>query len=186
MIAFPCTSWSRARWPPLRTTLQLSGVDGLGDKEKQQIKDGNATLMFAIAVVKACLAAHVPCVCENPASSMAWLEPSMQRLKVRCSSDTTVDLCQCGAAWRKRTRLVAWNCMLPPQSLQALCHGLKGICDRTGRPHLILRGKDPCTGADRTKIAQAYPVQFAKEVAKWICLGKDKLELVRLTKLSCS
>ena len=125
-------------------------------------------------------------LCENPASSMAWLEPSMQRLMIRCSSDTTVDLCQCGAAWRKRTRLVAWNCMLPPQSLQALCHGLKGICDRTGRPHLILRGKDPCTGADRTKIAQAYPVQFAKEVAKWICLGKDKLELVRLTKLSCS
>ena len=180
MTAFPCTSWSRARWPPLRTTLQLAGVDGLNEKEQKQVADGDATLRFATAVVRACLAADVPCICENPAAGMAWLEPSMQKLRVRASSDTTCDLCQFSAPWRKRTRLVAWCCGAPPAQFTALCQGRHGLCSRTDKPHLVLRGKCPSTGQDRTKIAQAYPVTFARAIAKWFCDGRERLRLSRL------
>eukprot|EP00973_Karenia_brevis_P024336 3357165-Karenia_brevis.AAC.1 len=71
-----------------------------------------------------------------------------------------------GAAWRKRTGFLAFDLDLGQLELH-LCQGpnkRQGICVRTSKPHLQLRGTNSA-GVFKTRVAQAYPKKLCREVA---------------------
>ena len=181
MCAFPCTTWSRARHPPLRTSSCLFGKPNLQEKEKVQVQIGNQTFLFTGRVVKAANAVWMPIVCENPVGSMAWIASPMAELRALASKEASTDMCQFACRWRKRTRLVGWQVSRPPADLFKLCSS-GAVCSATGRPHLVLRGTMPGTGIAYTRIAQAYPTQLATKLALWISQSSDHRDLIMLQK----
>ena len=79
----------------------------------------------------------------------------------------TIDMCAYGTRWRKRTGLLV--CNLDASSLaalQQLCGGTEGKCGHTGRPHILLKGKDPQSGRNWTSLGQVYPRRLCKAIAK--------------------
>lgn len=93
--------------------------------------------------------------------------PPISRL-LKVGNLVSTDFCQFGTAWRKRTGLASWNaCDLSPAV--RLCCGRNFLCSRTHKPHMILKGRAP-SGASWTKIAEPYPVQFAR--AAWTALDR--------------
>ena len=94
MCAFPCTTWSRARHPPLRTNAFLFGKPGMRDHEEEQVRIGNLTSALASRMVKAAIAVRIPIVCENPVASMAWRASPMSELRVQAGMEASTDLCK--------------------------------------------------------------------------------------------
>ena len=121
--------------------------------------------MFKTAhIIKTCNKFEVPCILENPSGSMLFqAHPIRKLLGLSSSQSTTIDQCQYGTRWRKRTRLAAWNCT-DMSSLCKLCTGHKGICSLTHKPHILLQGKSP-QGPLWTSIAQEYPRKLCSALA---------------------
>eukprot|EP00959_Pyramimonas_sp_CCMP1952_P119801 2504940-Pyramimonas_sp.AAC.1 len=88
---------------------------------------------------------RVPCIIENPLTSMFWILPEVLRLSAHPRvSIHRADLCQVGTRWRKATKFML--CNIPEEGGRSLepfkCSG-RGVCSRTGRPHIELSGKAP-------------------------------------------
>ena len=168
----PCTTWSRARhgpvgssWDPLRDNQHIYGIPGLSSHDQHKIRVGNRTMTCTARLIRLCCRFKVPCFLENPSGSMMWLAPPILRLCHHSESRCCVcDFCQYGARWRKRTRIQTWNAPELP-SLNHTCHGHKGICSRTHKHHIVLKGQDPVSKQLWTQIAQPYP----KTVCCWGC-----------------
>ena len=100
---------------------------------------------------------------ENPSSSTLWQVPEfvawhdLQRL-----TSVSVDYCQFSQPWRKRTRF-AFSSVLNASSLQRLCKGHKGVCSRTGKLHVQLKGK--LREVNLTKLAEPYPKVLCHRIA---------------------
>ena len=154
-IGTPCNSWSRARHDldggGPRDKDHMYGKPNLSLADAQRVKFGNTTLRFSIKVIRTSDHCGIPTVLENPASSMIWQVSALQRLK---GSPVLLDYCQFGMRWRKRTRFQTWN-IDPPEN--RLCKGHRGICSRTNRPHIILKGYDKVSKQNWTHIAEPYP-----------------------------
>ena len=130
---FPCTTWSTARWPPLRSAARLRGLPEkvLSPIDAQKVRTGNATIDAAKRVARACAHYIVPCILENPHSSLAWQEAGMAQIRrLACAQEVVVDYCQYGSPWRKRTRLLCLHIASTP-SMCRRCAGKQGICSRT-------------------------------------------------------
>ena len=180
-MLFPCTTWSRARWPPLRTSSHLQGLPSLNENEKSQVDIGNCTYQFACKVVAAAIRSKVPCVCENPQRSMAWMAPPMSELMmVAIVLDT--DMCQYRARWKKRTKLCGWNMVSQHAGLDLKCSG-RGECSLTGKQHIVLTGT--VNGVARTRLAQAYPPALARKLAEWLYRSQELKVYNRLVKSCC-
>ena len=83
---------------------------------------------------------------------------------------------------KKRTAIIG---TVPDNAiLQRCCTGQGAFCSN-GRPHVILRGIDPASGLRRTKLAEHYPVQFARAVATALAQAADAIEFERVCKLAC-
>ena len=54
------------------------------------------------------------------------------------------------------TSLLEWRCAGGP------------VCSSSGKPHIILKGRDSRAGQARTKIAEQYPTKFANAIAEWL------------------
>ena len=167
-LATPCTSWSRARhgpvgssWGPLRTNQFLFGIPGLDINDRTKIRLGNSTMNSTVRIIRAAVRCQIPVFLENPATSMLWKVPKIERLcALTCCRFFLTDFCQHGARWRKRTRVAAWHGQPCPQ-LSLLCSGRGGICSRNHKHHIVLKGQDPKTRQLWTHLAQPYPKQFA-------------------------
>ena len=162
----PCSTWSRARWPPLRSGKHLFGLpEVLRDKRLAVlVKQGNQTLQFAARVGQCCQRIGVPAIFENPSTAMSWQTPQMQRLAQHKTSTTIVtDYCRFGTPWRKRTKLLGIR-VSNLERLAKTCGGTKGFC-YTGRQHVRLRGTDPSTKQLWTRLAEPYPRRFAAAAA---------------------
>lgn len=176
----PCTTWSRARhgpvvssWDPLRDNQHIYGIPGLSSHDQHKIRVGNRTMTCTARLIRLCCRFKVPCFLENPSGSMMWLAPPILRLCHHSESRCCVcDFCQYGARWRKRTRIQTWNAPELP-SLNHTCHGHKGICSRTHKHHIVLKGQDPVSKQLWTQIAQPYPKQFAVEAAKALIHSRE-------------
>ena len=183
-LGTPCTSWSRARFGaagcpggPVRTTALPMGISGLRPKDQRVLDLGNATYKASNKYITACIEANIPCILENPATSIMWQAPALRRLMGHKECDmATFDMCSFGTSWRKRTRLVSWNAPLR-NSLRGLCQG-RGTCSFSGDKHERLRGNSH--GVARTKLAQAYPSGLSKEIAACLVAAEDALALFRL------
>lgn len=168
----PCTSWSRARrgpidsgWGPLRSNNHILGLPNLKPNDQEKVNVGNNTASCTADLIVHGLKHNVPMVLENPATSMLWLCPSLQRcLRTHCTT-FNLDFCQFGARWRKRTKLACWNIPDATSLLQS-CSGHGGVCSRTNKHHIVLTGSDKATGKLWTKIAQPYPSAFCRQAAK--------------------
>ena len=140
-------------------------LPNLSIKDQQRIDDGNATMLQTCSIIRACIRNDVPCILENPSTSMMWAAPPLQKLmKNRFCSQTLCDMCQFGARWRKRTKLVGWH-IESFHRLSHLCAGKKSICSRTHKPHIILQGYQKGSNILWTALAQVYPCQFGSALA---------------------
>ena len=174
-IAFPCSSWSRARVQAIRSKDHIYGLPNQKPVDVLKLQIGNRTLAAARRVIRACIRYGVPCIAENPVNSMAWMEPVMNRLLLR-GSLLSVDMCQFGTPWRKRTRLASWHAA-PALGMARLCRGEHGRCSRTGDFHLILKGTRPGSSIPWTKVAEPYCTAFCRCAAQWLVRSGDAGEL---------
>lgn len=182
-LATPCTSWSRARhgpshssWGPLRTNQHLFGIPGLSAKDLHKTKVGNQTMFFTHKIIRLCISLSVPCFLENPVGSMIWLTPQLTRVCAHHSSRQFItDFCQHGARWRKRTRIQGWLSQ-DDSRLHLTCHGRNGVCCRTGKHHITLKGQDPISGQLWTHLAQPYPARFCVVAADVLSRSGDAIE----------
>ena len=183
---FPCTTWSTARWPPLRSRLHLLGLPAClaVERDRRQIQLGNSTLRSALTISRACVKHIVPMVLENPHSSLAWQHPQMQRIiQHNAAAEYVVDYCQFGCPWRKRTRLVGLHTGQSP-ALCVRCTGRHGLCSRTGQQHQQSRGTNPLTGKLWTRIAEPHPTQLASRAARTLHQAAEHIHLSHLCKLA--
>ena len=188
-LATPCTTWSRARhgpigssWGPLRTNQSLFGVSGLNPHDVAKVKLGNKTMSVSARIIKLCNRCMVPCCLENPAGSMIWLAPPINRCCGLGSSRSLItDFCQHGAKWRKRTRIQTWHCQ-PSHELSQCCHGRNGYCSLHDRKHIVLKGRDPSSGQLWTQLAQPYPRQFCRAAAKLLAISTEANHSYHLSK----
>ena len=89
------TSWSRARrnrsgkkgWPaPIRDREHLLGLPDLPPNDRRKVLEGNKQASWAAKLFDTLSCLGVPCVIENPASSMLWDLPGFKRLSDKYSS----------------------------------------------------------------------------------------------------
>ena len=182
--AFPCSTWSTARWPPLRSLACIHGIpEMLRDPRTAALIDvGNRTLRAAVSVANLCCGVGVPMILENPGYARSWHEPSMARLGARQQvRDVLVDYCRFGTPWRKRTRLRGIN-VTELETLQLQCSGKQGLC-YTGKPHQRLNGSDPKTHQLWTRLAEPYPPRFCKKAASVLHRSSEHRMLNNLFRL---
>ena len=188
-LATPCTSWSRAShgpvgssWGPLRSRDHLFGFPGLCVGDQLKILLGNKTMFATARIIRCCRRVHVPCCFENPAGSMIWkVDPIARLCKGGFSRSNTTDFCQHGAKWRKRTRVQTWFCQ-PSDLLNKCCQGRHGLCSRTGRHHIILKGQDPVSKQLWTHLAQPYPASFCHAGANLLIDSADAISSFHLSR----
>ena len=179
---FPCTTWSNARRPRLRSKDHIYGFPELSPADASLAKQGNATLAATRGRVHKCIQLRIPVVLENPHSSLAWHEPLMTKLMQDSSCRVHVlDQCLFGAKWRKHTRLVSWNAV-ENTLLDNMC-GRSSICSRTGLEHIRLRGYAG-GGVSNAMLAQSYPSQLTAAIAKWLVNSVDTLHMEHLCQLA--
>lgn len=177
-VGFPCTTWSVARRPALRSKAYVWGLPGLNASEQDQIRNGNATVRAAVCVLREFLRSGIPAVAENPLSSLAWQLPlfvhSAQSPGVR---NVSFDFCAFGTPWKKPTRLWSAHCHI--EQLGKQCGGPPGRC-HTGRGHVRLSGRGP-DGRLRTKVAEPYTARLAVAAAHALASAADRIEVAHHT-----
>ena len=173
-FAVPCVSFSVARrgpwgssWGPLRSRDYPHGIPGLGPDDLDKIRTGDRCLRAACRLLRAAISCQVPAWFENPVGSLMWSAKPFAPL-LKTADLATLDFCQFGAPWRKRTRWASWNAAaLDP--IARRCGGHGGICSRSGTPHVVLQGYDSARKCLRTQAAAAYPPALCSQLAKIIC-----------------
>ena len=168
----PCNSWSRARDqpggpPPLRSDQHVMGLPDLqrpGDVASVRV--GNALMWLGVRFARACRAFGIPWSIENPARSRLWIAPQMSKLsRMRNVVFSVTHYCMWGASWRKPTGFLTWGLVM--ESIDSVrCIGAKrGLCVRTGEPHVVLSGKGP-DGTFKTLLANPYPKKLCQALAR--------------------
>ena len=163
----PCTTYSCARKPALRSWLRPRGVDGLVGEERRRVLEANRLIDHLVIILDRASLLEVPWMVENPQSSLLWRERAFRRL--RCDPQAQMvntHLCGFGSPWRKPTSLLCCR-MVAPERLRKTC-SMKApscVCSFSGKPHITLRGRDP-QGMSWTRRAQEYSPTFSRELAK--------------------
>ena len=172
-LGTPCSSWTLARrgppgssWCTLRSAEHLDGLPGLQGKALAAVTNGNATAAASKHIIQLCIQHCVPCILENPATSRLFSSKYVQPL-LKHGDTTTLDFCQYGARWRKRTKLAFWN-IETIHNVNKRCTGHAGICSRTLNHHITLSGKDPHSKQLWTKIAEPYPTRLCHSISNQI------------------
>ena len=110
-----------------------------------------------------CRRYRVPFLWENPLTSIQWWTPAAQQVASwPHTQDVTVHYCAYGTRWRKPTKLRCHR-LRSAHKLAATCQGRR-ICQYTGKPHIVLQGRDE-NNTNWTLRAQPYPPQLARRMA---------------------
>ena len=171
-LGTPCTSWSRARKndggpQPLRDDDSfLFGFKDLNPADAEKVRVGNALLAVSLRIINFCISASIVWTLENPWTSRIWLTPgilALQQLTTPSVRMIRVDYCQYQMPWRKSTALLSGG--FPAlDNVSKVCHTQHGRCSSSGRPHIILQGRDH-TGMFFTLRAQPYPPRMCVAIA---------------------
>ena len=168
MLAPPCRSFSRARdrTRVIRSREFPCGVPGLEEADLRRLAEGNACLRAASRIFRACVLAGVPAILENPWSSKMWFHPDLAGFVARPSCHLLRgDFCQYGTRWKKPTGfLVAHLAVEDCLRFSKCCTGPRGLCCRSGNPHLQLTGSGP-GGKPWTQVAEPYPKKLCAALA---------------------
>jgi hypothetical protein len=167
-VAPPCSSWSRARIPALRSRHFLYGLPYLQAHQQQLVLEANKLTLHALLVVKSCVIKGIITTIENPQSSMLWDLPDWKQELLAGYTDVDLDQCQFGAAWRKPTK---WRCfnLFNVSGLALKCTS-SPVCSASGKEHVILRGRCPGSNIPWTRVAQSYPFKLCHFFASIIKL----------------
>jgi hypothetical protein len=160
----PCSSFSVARRPAVRSAERPWGLSGLPPHRQEVCKLGNELASITANFVRFLRPLGIPCALENPQSSLLWKLPPFKTLLSRLDCESSV-CCQCsfGARWRKATRVAAWGAST--HAFKQMCHSKTTICDFTLKPHIILSGNDPVSSKKWTALASSYPPRFGNAAA---------------------
>ena len=141
-------------------------------------------MRFCARVLLLCAEQGVPALMENPQRSLIWRAAPMQRVsRLRQASLAVCDQCQYGARWRKATSLLLVNVPTALQDRLRLRCGGRAVCDRSGKPHIILSGVDPVSKKFWTSLAQSYSRGFARCIADVLSQSFEQQSLVRYKEL---
>ena len=110
---------------------------------------------------------------ENPFMSFFFDAPPIAKL-ISTGQNVLLDFCQFGTRWRKRTRFVAWNCSAL-NDMKVLCKPSNGLCNCSGRRHIILTGTDPVSHIKWTKLAEPYPNKLCTFIASHLVSAFSEL-----------
>ena len=171
-LGTPCSSWSRARrgppgsnWCCIRSREFPNGMPNLRPADVARIALGNATMLASARLIRAARRSKTPCFLENPSGSLLWDSPPIaKQVREGGAVKTTFDFCQYGKPWRKRTVVMGWG-VLPNPDLGRVCCGRRGLCSRTGAPHIQLSGTCAANGQLWTRVAEPYPSSLCARLA---------------------
>ena len=97
-LGTPCKYWSNL------------AVPGVCSVDRAKNRECNAAVIFVTELISLAHRFQVPCYLENPSRSMIWQVPSIAQLcNFESSRQFTLDVCQFGARWRRRTRVQGWH-----------------------------------------------------------------------------
>ncbi len=165
MLAPPCTTFSRARHPALRTSAEPWGVSACLDSPQLQL--ANRLTRRTLTLIRLLIRPHISFGVENPLASIFWCLPEVRHhMSQSYSTVLNTDFCQWGTSWKKPTRV--WFGFFDPSLVKPgciRCHPRGCVCSRTDRHHTVLSGRTN-EGILWTKVAEPYPSRFAAFLAK--------------------
>jgi hypothetical protein len=181
MLHVPCETFSSARHgkPGGRTPVPLRdfgenvwGLPGLAPQDQAKLEKGNKIARALLFIRDDLKNAGAPAGLENGDQSMLFKVPEMGAEDAKMLK---VCYCMMGRPFRKRTRFLVWNAPSPRILEEEVhrcatkfsCSSPKGVCRRTGEPHLILRGW--VRGQALTKKGEKYPKKFVNMIARILC-----------------
>ncbi len=183
MLHCPCETWSSARHGrpgdgtpvPLRDRKEhIWGIPGLSVKDQLKLEEGNRITRACLKYRDLLRRHHVPCGLENGDLSMLWAVPEVAD-EMHCAQVLKISYCMMGKPFRKTTRLVVWSvkneAVFKAQAAlcdkEYFCTSPGGVCKRTGKKHLVLRGW--CREGALTQWGERYPKKFVNVIAKVLC-----------------
>ena len=154
----PCSSFSIARTPPIRTRFHINGVPSIGDKDRGKVREGNSLCFYSCKCLALAIKCGIPCSLEQPRTSLMWIQPRLQKFTGNplCCSVCT-DFCGWGTPWKKSTGIAFWHAR--PLHLVRKC--------TRDHEHVVLRGHGP-NGVPWTRVAQPYPAPLCHSWAQYI------------------
>ena len=157
-LAPPCSSFSRARQPKVRSRQHPWGLPRLRGRAARLVEMGNYLCLVALEILKECLKHGVMFSLENPVSSMMWEFPPMREfVEAHATFRVTMDYCRYGTPWKKPTTFLT--------NIEEL-RALGKRCNHR-HAHQELRGRDS-EGILWTTRACSYPRQLCVEYAEAI------------------
>ena len=172
-----CASFSTAITPPVRTRLFPYGRKDVSEAMQEKLRKGNDMALWTFGIIRLFLSLSLVVWMENPALSWMFRLQEWEALLLQFPELNywTVDYCQFGAPWRKRTRFATNG---PLRLQKVLCRG--------GHRHQILRGRSKRHGQNWTRVAQAYPKDVCKTLAASLMVAAGARGLVKLDAASCA
>eukprot|EP00439_Symbiodinium_sp_Y106_P042431 s1427_g5.t1 len=178
-MAPPCCSFSSAVTPRARSSRFPRGLPWLSGAK---VLEGNSHADWCRKLIGLCEKANVSWWLEQPDTSMMWRLREFRRFRAPDSGRVCrADFCYFGTAWRKRTRVACSNELA----------GRRHFC-RCLAPHVVLRGRKPVTNESWTAVAQPYPKEFARALAKGVarevgwCSSRRRLDIPGCARCICS
>jgi len=181
MLHVPCDTFSSARHgkPGGRAPVPLRdyganvwGLPGLAPRDQVKLEQGNKIARALLSIRDDLKNAGAPSAVENGDQSMFFKVPE---ISAEDAQMLKVCYCMMGRCFRKRTRLLVWNARSPTILKEEVnrcatkfsCSSPKGVCRRTGEPHLVLRGW--ARGKALTQLGEKYPKKFVNIIARILC-----------------
>ncbi len=131
-LGVPCTTWTRARRPALRTESFLFGVPNFPARSRRQLEEGSEIARRSLVLLNLASSQGLWVSLESPLTSLLWLHPGYRLWQSDWSiSCATVHYCAWGSLFKKPTRLAASY----PEIVQ-----LNSQCPGD-HVHVVLRGK---------------------------------------------
>lgn len=168
-VAPPCNTFSQARRGAcgpraMRSAEHPMGIPGeWSAAEARQIQEGTRLAHAAATIFEQAVRNSIPVTLENPLRSLLWALPEYVGLRNRRDvAWSCTEMCMWGAPWRKPTAFLSANVCLRAVSEQRCAR--TALCSRTGRPHMVLSGRD-ARGAWRTAAAARYPWALCESLA---------------------
>jgi hypothetical protein len=161
----PCTTFSIARRPAIRTKAEIWGIQGLDSDTQQQVSSANLCIRGLFYILRIAISCGIPFSVENPLSSLFWqLEFWKEPFIVQVIDVVNLDMCQFNCPWRKPTRFACFG-LSNVESLNLRCQPTGHVCSKTGRPHQVLRGYSTRYRMAWTRVAQTFPWRLVHMLA---------------------
>ena len=182
-VATECISFTSARHGkegdncprPLRDYGENAwGFSDLSEKDRAMLLRGNQDARITLTLIDAFVENQVVIAVENGDTSILWHLPEMKE-RLKKARIFKVDYCMMGRMFRKRTRLAVWGlkkkkCVADRAEKMCRkkyhCLSRKGVCCRTGKKHVILRGW--IRGKALSAGGTVYPRKFANLIANLV------------------